>query len=270
MSRRRSPTPVLSLLAFQDIIVSVTGIVLLITLLLALELTQQVDASDAVDAQLATELQEAIDRLDRERQSLRSAIDAGAERLREESSRPPRDWDREIAQAQLDLDRIRRATEQRAQALARAEDELQHTEAALFDQDETLQELAALEEQIAQLEREAERVGRMVGRLSDRVGWRVELTGTTIRVVPMKQQATSPTYPERTNPLLEPEQDSVTRAFLDWVSSAPIRRSYLLLVVRPSGIARFSGLQKRLDQLGVRYGYEAIGEEDILPDPDEE
>jgi hypothetical protein len=270
MSRRRSDGPTLSLLAFQDIITSVTAILLLVTLMLAMELTRPAGASAGADASLSQELQETIDRLTDERSDLRKALDTGATQLDAQAAVDPRQLERQIGEAGLALDRQIRSNEARARKLAEAELERQRTEAARFDRSEDVRKLETMDREVGELKAEAQRAVRMVGRLSDRTGWRVELTGTAVRLTPMKLQEPPPSFPEVASAPTKPEIDPASAAFLQWFRSGPNRRRYLLFVVRPSGIVRFAAIREAIDQIGVSYGYEAVGEDQILADPNEE
>ncbi len=271
MSRRRANGPTLSLLAFQDIITSVTAILLLVTLMLAMELTRPSGAtSAAADASLTRELEASIDRLTQERSDLRASLDSSASRIMAQSDVNPRQLERQIGETDLALGRQLRRNEDLARKRAEAELERQRAEAARFDRANDARNLETMNAEIAQIQAETDRALRMVGRLSDRTGWRVELNGTAIRVKPMKLQEPPPTFPEAASAPLKPELDPTSAAFLDWFREPPHRSRYLLFVVRPSGIIRFMAIREAIDPIDARYGYEAIGEDQILDDPDEE
>jgi len=79
MGRRRSGPNAFSLFAFQDIITSVTGIVILITLILALELIERVESSPAEQTRevvglLDTSIEEMEDEKERLQKSLENTV----------------------------------------------------------------------------------------------------------------------------------------------------------------------------------------------------
>ena len=92
MSRRGRSGPTISLFSFQDIITSVTAIVTVITLLLALDLVQrkQSDAGDSSGA-LVVELAARLAQIEDELTELRAATASTDELVREVAATSPAD-----------------------------------------------------------------------------------------------------------------------------------------------------------------------------------
>ena len=130
-SRLRSQaTPGISFFSFQDIITSVTAILLLISLMLALELTRPAGASSGVDADLVREKRENFARLTEERDELDKALDSGKAKLDAQTAVDPSQIDRQIGETDLAVDRQHRSNQGLARELAKAESERRRTEAA--------------------------------------------------------------------------------------------------------------------------------------------
>ena len=79
MSRRGRSGHAISLFAFQDIITSVTAIIIVIVLLLALDLTQQKEGSAGMPLALANELEQRIESVQTELNDIKSQAEQADE-----------------------------------------------------------------------------------------------------------------------------------------------------------------------------------------------
>jgi hypothetical protein len=271
MASRRGRGPSISLFSFQDIITSVSGILIFVTLLLTLELTGRAQKAGSGPVEWnATDLERAIARVRAERDDLR--------RLTLRGTSPD-------ARTSLELERKVREAEA---LVARAEQELsepgdrtevaRHREAASRAlTTETEEERRALDHQFAEVERLGQELGTMRGK--DRIyydidpdipnrakGWLVLVDGASINVAPLAvpERPRSFQWPVPDKPTLE--DDHALRDFLQWFDNEDPSK-YILLVTRPSGITRARFIREVFRQTDRRFGMDLVSELQEVLDP---
>jgi len=114
MGRRGAKSNPITLFSFQDIITSVTGIMILITLLMALELSQrQLQAPAVRTAVVVADLRPAVDEAEREIRELEARLEVVGEEVQELAGYDSRrlhtetaDVEREMARLEADVVRI--------------------------------------------------------------------------------------------------------------------------------------------------------------------
>src|SRR3954471_6793037 len=113
MPRRRRKSSPFSLFSFQDIVTSVTAVIILITLILALELVtrQPTSAADQLHQSVAA-LQSALEQADHERQSLVTRLQQEAARTLEQASTTPKLLQRDLEQTQEQVAKLQQELEQ--------------------------------------------------------------------------------------------------------------------------------------------------------------
>lgn len=272
MGKRRSGGPTITLFSFQDIITSVSGIIIFVTLILAVELAERIQRAGANPAERdAFELENAIARAEAERDGLRrrvleQSVPSGRSALREE--REAREAADQVARAEQELMQLDRrvagAREREAEALVRK------SSTAVVQQEllRWFAEAEALREQLRK-ERRGDRVYFHVEANPDTVrgGWLVLLDGRTVTAAPLDRPSRPRSFsgppPDRGDKDLDP----ASQAFLDWARhEAP--RAYLLIVARPSGLRRVDPLQDELIRLGWRHGLDLVTERQEVFDPE--
>ena len=258
MGRRKRASVPFSLFAFQDIITSVTGIILLITMMMAVELVQNLTRAEAApqeqkSTQVASQLRQAVSEGVAEADRLQKILD-------------------ETTTIRFDADSLRRRLEQLQAAAIELEsqnDQIQSTQqkidARREQQKEEAKELTP--EAIASLLSEQKAVAEQIAamRQSNRVifnrpegaakaPWLVELNETSIVAAEMGQVRVPQTF-------------STTDEFLQWVASQDRNSQYFVLLVKPSSIDTFSAVRKELQDRQFDVGYDLLRSDQTAIDP---
>lgn len=273
MSRRGRSVAAISLFAFQDIITSVCGIVIVIVLLLAIELTNTRSVPDSTQKQMAAEvvdtsaellrLQREIDELTRQTEANDALISRSGQLSSVEIERRSGTLSQDLArlQEQLAAARMKAAELEQQTAQAKVRD------ASTADQK---RELAALEAELQKLkeelrqEQDSSRVRFAFPRGEERTGVLAVVSNEQILVGPIDQ----PTVKERfAGAAILPGYADASRDFLKWVR-ANQRGGYVLVLIRPSGTVLWDSLQDDLRSTGVSFGFDLIDEsEDVFETP---
>jgi hypothetical protein len=263
MARRRKVGAAISLFAFQDIITSVSAILIFVTLLMTLDLLdRRPDGGDAAQA-AADDLRSAIAETTARRDALRARSRQVQQKLHALTDASPDDLRRkaELAEAEAaDLDgQVRRLAGRVEQAGRRVE----QAEARVGEAEDRRRELAALEEEAESLdgqvadEADGNRVYYNVVGGRPRAGWLVEVSRDRIAAAPLDREARPVVF--------DRGRSSGCAEFLAWVAG---RGDYLLLAVRPGGGERFDAIADTLRASGHPFGYDPIAEDQEVFDPE--
>lgn len=266
MARRRTSQAAFSLFSFQDIITSVTGIMILITLLLSLELINRVQSTPSqqtVEQQTLT--QEVIDQLRQQLVSLENTAPATAEvdlkglpsldpdqlrRQAEAHEQQARELERQIAAAQT------RAFEKAREAEAASTEAQSDAEAAREALEDVEKQLADVEARIAQV-RSRERVFFRPGN-PEVTTWLVEAKAESLTVARLGVSAPPTTY-------------TLIHEFAAWSNGLSPQENDFLLLVRPGGENRAKKCEELLRQgaegRGFQVGLQVVPEGRIVIDP---
>jgi hypothetical protein len=268
---RRGGGPTITLFSFQDIITSVSGIMIFVTLLLALELAQKSAAGGG-------------DAAERDAGDLRSRIVAARvelEELRHRALADPRSQARstlfEARAAREAADQVDAAEremaelERRTAAARRREEEAKAREAGAEDRLEALRQQRAevdlLRKKLSEA-RNGDRVYFMVDVASGarRDGWLALVDGKALAVAPLGRvqrprifEGAATGTPDHPSP--------ATHDFLNWAAHEA-RGAYILLVARPSGIGRVEAIQRIFSSDRHPYGLDLVTETQEVLDPE--
>lgn len=253
MGRRQRNSSPISLFAFQDIITSVTGILILMAVLLTIVMITQKAASVSTAAEAANpdgleeqilavqaEIKDLEKRMDSNRQSIGRWAGYSKDQLvseREALQSSIDAMDLEIQQNQLDIDRLEAAF---AQAGKSPEFEKFRAERnKLEDQ---------IEDNLKQLEhlKTSNRVIYNFNR-THRQPWLAQIDSQGI--VASKGGSAEPSRRFRSD-----------REFVDFCRALPEAERYVVLIVRPTGIAVQDAVREKLKTIDVDVGVELIGE----------
>lgn len=270
MGSRRRTHPTISLFAFQDVIMSVSGIIIVVVLLLALELVErpavgQPGGSAAVARELAAATESAL----RER-ALHEAALADADRLvREAAQVSPDELRRRIESERNESARLEGEISKLQEQIVALEGELKELEVRRFDSAVTQAELAAATAAADELrdtierERSENRPLFSLPHGMNRQGWIAVVSGTEISVAPLGRSAPPQTF--RAGGLFGSSQ---TSAFMDWIRASDLSGAYFLLLIRPDGISAFADLQEEFDLLGISYGFDVVAADQLVLHPE--
>lgn len=264
MARRVQANPI-SLFSFQDIITSVTGIMILLTLLMALELSQRSLQSPSVQTAVVTEQLETavvdseqeITRLeadlanrDKKLQEL-AAIDE--QRLLDESV----DIEHQISQLAAGSSNLAAQAEAAARRREQAESSSQDRQKDVDTARELMVRAAELQAKLAKLQ-STNRVLYNPAPGSSKSAWLVEITDSELRAAPLGQ-ATPPT-------VFKGNASARLTAFQAWARTRDRRGEYFVLLVKPSGIDLFDQLHEALGKLGFDLGFDIVDSTETVID----
>lgn len=269
MARRRGNSVSISLFAFQDIITSVCGILLFITLLLAVELSQRQDGRpdlpiERVSEDLVRAVDEAKierDRLVRTTQQQAATLTLAADRSLDEVEREVRSLSGTIGGRERDLEELR----QRREHTERRQIESESREPQRSDLDlrrHALEARVKILEQELQEAREQDRVVLDITGVPGGSGWVVDLGTDQIQVAPIETAAPPRTF----RPGLAVIGTSAEQQLLTWLD-AEAPGQYVLLLVRPGAQDRFDTLESHCKSTGRPYGFDLIGSRQTVFDP---
>ena len=276
MTRRRGQSPAISLFAFQDIITSVTGILVFLTLMLALELLDRQNNRPGTSTAFLTEaLRESVQRAAQERDLLTekaNRVNRALSRVAEYSSHEMEREDRENKQSLGQIQAKSHLLDNRLQEISRLQTA---AEAKSFDRRTDREALTRLRAEIERLKEKADQdaerntVHYRFARGTHREGWLVEVGANRIAVVPLGREAGPVLFEREAGPLAELLRGGVHRDFLRWVEDG--RSSvYYLFVIRPSGIGEFQHIESAFRGAGRKFGLDLIGEDQTAIGPQQE
>lgn len=257
MSRKKSAAP-FSLFAFQDAITSVCGVVVLITLLLALSLAKRV-MSEAETTEVA---KSKVDEVRSKVEELRSNLEELDARVDESLDPETLGVGLSVSEVKARLANARRRLDDAREESERLEELLE----SLKEKEKTFPELEArveeirrkIEETLNRARETAEEVfdsqRSAVYAFSDSVRekpWYVEVAGSKIVAHGSTNDTEAKTF------------DSPF-AFTKWATTRPAGSEYFVLIVRPSGAKNFDFIVFELEEASYRYGIDLIGEDKPL------
>jgi len=265
-SRRNRESVPFSLFAFQDIITSVTGIVLFITLILTLELlTKEVASPVQQTALLIPEINQALSEVQAEIALLK-------ERLREQSTAnesTARISSQEIERNQLETNvqvvRLKAEIEKLKQQAKRMSAEQETWETKRLDRNSDRMRLNSLRETIDQLNKEKENLtqtNRVIFNPSDAAGiaWIIDLSESAILVAQAGVSSVPVTFDS-------PIKELRIQALMHWVRNHNPNEEYFVLLARPGTIEMFYELRDKLQSLRFPVGFDLLPNDQMAIDP---
>jgi len=267
MTRRRRARAPFSLFSFQDIITCVTGIIILITLVLALELTQRkLSAPTVTTSLLASQIEKVIEEAQAEVARLDSKVGqqtSEAETLAGLAAATVRrdlfDANEQIKSLTAELEELSR----HESTAVRADEKIQ---AERFNRKPDEQHLADLEAETEELDAELQAVLKenrvyFNPRTADgkRV-WLVQIADARILIAPAGVKS---------RPTVFAQMSSRRRrsAFSEWLDKRSPASDFVFVLVRSEGIEEFDELKKLITGQGFGIGFDLLGAEQSAVDP---
>lgn len=272
MSRRgRGGTPI-SLFSFQDIITSVTGIMILVTLFLGIEVIRRKEGSpenrtkvltqELIEASRhATKVKATLQGNRRQIEQLRSALAGSDSQLLEsvkvdadEVSRQLRDLDelnKLMAGELKESDARRKQTEQELEEMLARQSDKQSDK-------QTLEQLSQkVKEKLEELKklRQANRVIFNPTLGDSKSPWLVELSASGILSAPLGKQE-------------KPQSFATAAAFKSWAGKRSKAGEYFVLLVKPSTIDAFLDARQALEKQGFDVGFDLLRDDQTAIDPE--
>lgn len=261
MPRRRSNTEAFSLFAFQDIITSVTGVIILITLILALELMDRVENSPAEQTKIVVELlDDSIDDLKARKLELQTQI---SELTFDSADLPTTDIDA--------LKRHKAGLSQRVNSLKADVRSLESQELRQNKELDKLQKSSAVEANQSRLKKATAETMIAEQRLkklesSDQMFFRSGTTGKTIWLVEVTDNGF---LVAKLGEQTKPKRYGTTYKFGSWWKGLASAEDALYVLTKPSGVASeyFEAAREQLLKGKISFGYTVIQESAEIIDP---
>ena len=260
MARRKIGSPVFSLFSFQDIITSVTGIMILVTLVMAVELVQRTEqAPQQQTAELVKELEHQIN-------ETRDAVEELRAQMQQQQKDVTPDAFLDISTLQVKFRRVQdhrqrgsQDSKDLAQRRQKTDSQLARIRREQISRKDEIATLAKLQEELSKKKEQLKKLSRgnrvvyNPAQGTSRTPWLVELSGTKIVVARMGISAA-------------PQEFSDIPAFQGWVSQLVPSSNYCMVVIRPTAVDSYGDILKMLDGRAIQYGYDAIDEKVIVID----
>lgn len=260
MTRRRRSSP-FSLFAFQDIITSVTGIMVLLTLMLTLELLHRKETSPAVRTEVVnTRLRSAVGENRREIERLRQLLAAERAEILSVAEFDPQS----VAQQLADLQELTEDLEGNLTELGGEQAETaRQRNAVLAEQDRREDDAQTLEQLLEEIRTQRDQMARMqqsnrtiynAAEGADKAAWLVEVSNDGLQTAPVGRAA----VPQRFVSVTE---------FRQWITARDAQREYFVLLVKPQGVARFQAALETLQQFNFDVGFDLLSHDQTAIDP---
>ncbi len=252
MSRRRPSDAPITLFSFQDIVTCLTGILIVIVLLMVVELmSRKVSTTPVAGADGLSDLRARVASLKVQRAAMPDAGPAGTEApgppARILRRRVQQEREREAA-LQKEADRLRHAAEM-------AERSLQESPPPPYDRGQDEARLMELEQERERMER-GDLIFFVPGEQAGRTPILVQFGREGVKAGAYAKNGTVLEFDDPDSISL----DASIARFLQWLATQDRVESYLVLFLKPSGVAYFGSLYKRLKSDGWSFGYEPLGE----------
>lgn len=278
--RGRSKDVAISLFSFQDIITSVTAIMILLVLILTLELVtrEATKGMAAEDRRVAQELKRSVAEMEERLEQLRQEASTAQSTAIDAAGFSAKETARKKAQAETEAQKLREQIDQLevqlrdAQTTRRtAESELAASQTATPEA--TTGQARAVDARAAEMEAANRAERNRQGTEATQVRERTPAARTLVFNVPPG----SPLEPL----LVEISEDGLVAVaadgaslsrfswnllglptgFNEWLKAHDKRREYVVLILRPSGIDRYDATREAAASAGFEIGTELIGEQ---------
>ena len=259
---RRKKSLAFSLFAFQDIITSVTGIMVLVTLILALELIQRKESSPPIKtAEIVSQTRAAVAQNEIEVQQLKSRLETGRERMSQVAAFDVTHVSQKLKDLRelnddLDHELDEYAKESAAAAIRRDQ--------AKAEQDRRSADPQTLEQLTADVKKEKELIEKL--RQSNRTifkppegvsktPWLVEVSGEGL--VAAQWGVSAP-----------PKRFQNPAELSNFATGRDKGSEYFVLLVKPAGIGDFEQAKSLLKRAGFDVGFDLLRTDQTALDPE--
>jgi len=262
----KNSAPSVSFFAFQDIITSVVGIFVLITLIMAVELAVKATERPSTEKPVAENLSKVVELMQSEVDALKkretelekmSSAVAGVQRFNIDEIRADLEKEsRQLAERTKRFDALQRSTRS---VLVAAEGQLKQLQEESIANQPKQDELKKL---LGKLEFLDQKIGNL--QTADPMVFRdASLGGKDLVVVDLTASEIG---------LLDLERKMREKfigtgrvdKFLKWITDSRLKSLHFLLLVRPGAASTFESCRSRLDQLHASYGYDVIANDRTL------
>lgn len=249
MSRRRSSAAAFSLFSFQDIITSVTGIMILVTLILALDLMDRtIQAPPVATTEAIDQTTENIEEMQKQIDALKQRLQSGVASLANLPSLDATTLERKLKETKENEQRIEKDSEEKRVELDKKEQALRTVKSAeLRDKDQEQQTLEDLEQRVDDLTVKLESIesqDRMFFKegVKGKETWVVEIGPTGIKAGKIGVSA-------------PPRSFLNASSFQAWMTSLNKNKEALYLVIKPGGEKTFDACKDAVSDAKIDFGF---------------
>ncbi|MDB5341231.1 MAG: hypothetical protein JWN70_6850 [Planctomycetaceae bacterium] len=269
MSRRGRSGPAISLFAFQDIITSVTAIVIVVVLFLALDLVQRKESAHADSpAGVVEDLTERIAELRAELERLQAETTRTDATVRELAQHSPAELQAEATGAERAVQDLQARLKQLVERHKLWQSREKAALARKFDlrpQQLQLEKSKQASRDLQQQVEEGRNDRRPIYGLPRGVstgGWVVVIEEEVIFAAPLGRRAKPIKFQQGPLPLVT---GTAASAFLRWIRDEKQQKAYFLLLIRPGGAEQAHEINFSFTEKSTLNGYDVIGaQEEIL------
>ncbi|MDG2470522.1 MAG: hypothetical protein P8M80_14665 [Pirellulaceae bacterium] len=254
MSRRHRNDNPFTLFAFQDIITSVTGILILITLILALSLVLEPAAQVSQVQQDGKALQAELDQLESDIQALEAQTQIDAEVLDLLVSFGAESLSDLIAELDSSIEKTRSMLRDANIEVLGNKNTVAESNQKLNEKQQSLDDITDKIKQQEALLKEINESNRVVYQFSgnpDQIPWLIELGATQWLAAPANQKAKATVFSE-------PSLSKRLRAIEDWYKNTLGSEGYLVLLIRPDGVQSYNTLRSSKTMANAQFGVDLI------------
>lgn len=261
MRHRRTHESPFSLFAFQDIITSVTGVVILVTLLITLALiTRELQTLDTQSLNVAEDITPVLFATQQEIDTLQARIEKDTETISALADISASQVRRELHELQLRIDSVVIQNKSLRDQLRRTVNHLAKWKSREREVDETRELLESLEVDLQTLLQKREELLKDNSLIynpqqaSGKAAWLVDIDGHTLRVSRLRAADTTQVFEN-------------TSAFLRWAKERDRSAEYFVLMVRPAGIVNYRRIYIALTESNYDLGIDLIGQDHTVIAP---
>lgn len=259
---RRKKSMAFSLFAFQDIITSVTGIMVLVTLILALELIQRKGSSpSAKTAAIVSQTRTAVAQNESEIQQLKSRLETGREQMLQVAAFDATHVSqklKDLEELNDDLDRELDEYAKESAAAAKRRDQAKAEQDRRSADPQTLEKLTADVQKEKELIEKLRQSNRTIFKPPEGVSktpWLVEVSGEGLIAARWGESAPPKRFQNPTE----------LRTF---AAGRDKGSEYFVLLVKPAGIDDFQQAQNLLKTAGFDVGFDLLRTDQTAIDPE--
>ena len=253
MRRKNGDSPI-SLFSFQDAMTGVCGVVVLITLILALELTRRVESEASLSVS-QTQLDVAREKV----RELQAELDVATRNLEEQTAinanvagTTPEEARSDLEAVDAKLQEVQEENERLNAELTRSQSEENDVQKLQEELERASSELETLEKELNAARNYSASTSSAYYKFPENVRekpWFFEISDGRIQ---------GTTRDEQTQTFLG---ESCVKEFVKWAKTRERSKEYFVLVFRPSGAGLFSELTALLQLANYRYGVDLVAED---------
>ena len=281
MSRRRSNQPTISLFSFQDIITSVTAILILILLILTVELVTQSVKKAAADpaattrslADAVADMAEVVAALEKSVANAAPLVTVADKAAAARTAKVLRDQIEWARQQLADARAVETAARMRAEAATKLAQAAEQEKEIVTEQNRSAKDRAARAEDLAaenarrRAEVEADpQAGATPSRGGEVVFTRDEASGRQPWLLEVSAAGMSSMRLGSGTPVPLGRPATAGSQLDQWLSTLNPSRDHILLLIRPSGTDISNEVRGLLRSRDIPFGVEIIGEETVIHD----